>query len=205
MRPSQRNLSRDIIKKGAESTLYELAPQKSRLPMIEQFEYDSAHCYGVHRCCAIQMWRGHVEARHVPLMEQRWLRLIESKGGFATLVVVLPSAPTPSSARREEIKRVYSALDKHIRAVGTVIEDQGVKGTAGAMVMTTIMLMSKTPYPYKNGTAVEPIAAWLCQEVQDLDAGKLVEAVEQMRRQFADITAAEFGEPLIPRLRAATR
>ena len=172
--------------------------------MLEDFEYDLAHCYGVYGCCAIQMWRGEVAPHHVPLMQTRWLQLIERRGMLATLVVVLPMAPTPSSARRSEIKQVYEVLAKHIKAVGTVIEDQGIKGTAGAMAMTTIMLMSRTPYPYKNGTHVEPVAAWLCEQVAGLKTRSLIAAVDQMRRQFMDTAGRELGEP-ITRLRLGSR
>lgn len=173
--------------------------------MVEEFEYDSAHCYGVHQSCAIQMWRGEVMPRHVPLMEQRWRRLIQQRGAFANFVVVLPSAAPPSSARREEIKLVYASLASQIKAVGTVIEEKGIKGTAGAMVMTTIMLMSNTPYPYKNGTHVDAIASWLCGYVEGMQPRSLIAAVEQMRTQFSEISVNQFGEPLIARLRTGSR
>jgi hypothetical protein len=173
--------------------------------MLESFEYDQAHCYGVHAKCAIQMWRGEVSPHHVPVMERRWLRLIKEKGSFGILVVVLPSAPPPIAARREEIKRLYGDLAPHIKAVATVLEDQGLKGTAGSMVMTTIMLMSKIPYPYKNGAKLGPVASWLCHQLDGADPGALTGAVEQMRRRFADISMNEFGEPLVARLRTAAR
>jgi hypothetical protein len=171
----------------------------------ESFEYDSSHCYGVTGSCAIQMWRGEVLESHIPTMERRWRRLIERTGSFAILVVVLPSAPPPSPARREEIKRLYNGLAPHIRAVGTVLEDQGIKGTTGSMVMTTIMLMSKTPYPYKNGTSIAPIATWLCEQVRGLDRQRLVDKVETLRRQYESVCLTNFNEPLVPKLRSASR
>jgi hypothetical protein len=173
--------------------------------MLEEFDYDKAHCYGVHKCVAIQMWRGEVLPSHVPLMEGRWKHMIQQHGTFAILVVVLPSAPPPSPARREEIKNLYGGLANHIAAVGTVLDDQGIKGTAGAMVMTTIMLMSRTPYPYKNGTNVEPMAAWLCDQIGRVDPYDLVASVGTMRQQFADIITGQYGEPFINRLRTGSQ
>jgi hypothetical protein len=184
--------------------VYDLA-SRIRPQMLEDFDYDAAHCYGVHGCCAIQMWRGEVASHHVPLMEKRWLQLIEARGSLAMLVVILPLAPTPSGARRNEIKKVYERLANQIKAIGTVIEDQGIKGTAGAMAMTTIMLMSKTPYPFKNGTHVEPIAAWLCEHVEGTKPRSLVASVDQMRRQFADISTREGGAPPVTRLKTGSR
>jgi hypothetical protein len=168
---------------------------------IESFACDSSHCYAVTDCCAIQIWRGEVLAEHVPTMERRWRTLIQRNGHFAILVVVLPSAPPPSPVRREEIKTLYNALAPNIKAVGTVLEEQGIKGTTGAMVMTTIMLMSKTSYPYKNGTNVKPTAKWLCEHVPRLDADALIANVEAIRARYEKICLSEFDEPLVAKLR----
>jgi hypothetical protein len=167
----------------------------------ESFEFDSSHCYAVADCCAIQIWRGEVLAEHVPSMERRWRTLIKRNGHFAILVVVLPSAPPPSSVRREEIKTLYNALAPNIKAVGTVLEEQGIKGTTGAMVMTTIMLMSKISYPYKNGTSVKPTAMWLCEHLPQLRADALIADVEAMRGRYERICLNQFNEPLVAKLR----
>jgi hypothetical protein len=165
--------------------------------MLDVFEWDKAHAYGRHRNVAIQMWRGTVEARHVPIMEARWQSIASESSEFGILVVVLPSAPTPSSARREEIKRLYSAMASKIRAVGTVLEDQGIKGTAGSMAMTTIMLMSNVPYAYKNGTELNTVATWMCQQMPTLEQRSLIGAVEHLRRRYADVLMRELNEPII--------
>lgn len=167
----------------------------------ESFEYDASHCYAVAGCCAIQMWRGEVLMQHVPTMERRWRALIDRIGHFAILVVVLPSAPPPSPARREEIKRLYNALAPNIKAVGTVLEEQGIKGTTGAVVMTTIMLMSRVSYPYKNGTSVKPIARWVCEHVPELEEDALIAAVDAIRGRYEKICLEKYGEPLVARLR----
>jgi hypothetical protein len=180
-------------------------PSHASVQGLASFEYDTAHCYAIHGRCAIQMWRGEVVREHVPLMEGRWLRLIEQQGTLAILVVVLPSAPPPSPQRREEIKRLYNGLAAHIKAVATVLEDQGIKGTAGSMVMTTIMLMSKIPYPYKNGTHVDSICAWLGEQVNGIEPHALTAFVESMRERYSEVCTREFGEPLIARLRGSSR
>jgi hypothetical protein len=151
------------------------------------------------------MWRGEVLKKHVPIMERRWRTAIQRMGEFAILVVVLPCAPPPSVGRREEIKTLYASLAQNIKAVGTVLEDQGIKGTAGSMVMTTIMLMSKTPYPYKNGTSVRPIAAWLCDQVLGIESPALIDTVEAMRARYGLICTREYSQPLVHKLRTSSR
>src|SRR5688572_12584984 len=94
--PRQTRQTGSNVSTGLEQTT------ESRSRMLDVFEWDKAHAYGRHRNVAIQMWRGTVEARHVPIMEARWQSIASESSEFGILVVVLPSAPTPSSARREE-------------------------------------------------------------------------------------------------------
>ncbi len=155
--------------------------------MLEEFEYDREHCYSLIRNCAIQMWRGEVNSQHISQMEDRWKRVIRRSGKLGIFVIVLPSAPPPATARRDEIKRLYIELQKNISAVGTVLEDQGMRGTAGSMAMTTIMLMSRIPYPYKNGISIPEMAAWMAGQMQTVDERNLVSAVQEMRRRYFDV------------------
>jgi hypothetical protein len=64
--------------------------------------------------------------------------------------------------------------------------------------------MSKTPYPYRNGTRVSPVARWLCDQVNGVDPDNLTKAVDTMRTRFGEVCTTKFGEPLVARLRTTS-
>lgn len=152
---------------------------------LDTFSHDAAHAYAVYRSVAIYMWRGAVQGYHPAQAQERWAQLRVTQVRFGVLVVVLPSAPPPPQDLRLAVTQAYLPFAKNICGVGTVIEDQGVRGAAAAMVMTAMMLMSKPPYAYRNGTKVEPMAAWLSQLLPNGPSGSdIADAVEHVRTSY---------------------
>jgi hypothetical protein len=94
--------------------------------------------------------------------------------------------------------QAYHAFASNIGGVGTVLEDQGVRGAAAAMAMTAIMLMSKPPYAYRNDTNVDATAAWLAKKLpKGPDGPLLARAVQQLRARYAVVCESSYSETLI--------
>ena len=168
-------------------------------PEPEGFEFDESVSYSVYKSCAIQFWRGPVQLRHIKIMEDRWLRHTRDKEKIFLFSVVLAGAPTPSGALREQIKGVYLRLQDRIGGLVTVLEDQGIKGSTGSMLMTTIMMMTRVPYPYKNTTTVPQAANWIGAQDPQLKIEKVIEHVEMARTRYSEVCRAYLGEALMER------
>jgi hypothetical protein len=161
------------------------------------FEHDSEHAYAVYQSVAIYLWRGAMQDQHPAQARDRWAQLRDTKGTFGILVVILPSAPPPPLRLRNAVMQAYHSFARHIRGVGTVLEDQGVRGAAGAMAMTAIMLMSKPPYAYRNDTNVDATAAWLATMLPEGMSGETISrAVEQLRSRYTVACESYYNEPL---------
>jgi hypothetical protein len=161
------------------------------------FEHDAEHAYAVYGSLAIYMWRGAMQEHHPAQARDRWAQLRDTKGTFGVFVVILPSAPPPPLRMRNTVMQAYHSFARHIRGVGTVLEDQGVRGAAGAMAMTAIMLMSKPPYAYRNDTNVAATAAWLAKMLPEgMEAETITRAVEQLRSRYTVACESYYSEPL---------
>lgn len=161
-------------------------------------EYDREHCYTEVGKCAVLVWRGEVLKTQMPVMRARWESLAERKGSFAIVVVVLASAPPPSIERRQEIKVIYMDLEEQLQAVASIFEGQGLKGSTASLVMSTMLLLAKSPYPTKNTTSVKVATDWLEDVVSDVSASKLREGIETAMRIYREVCQREFKENLVP-------
>jgi hypothetical protein len=165
---------------------------------FDVFEHDADHAYAVFQSVAIHMWRGAMREHHPAQARDRWAQLRQSAGTFGVLVVILPSAPPPPTHLRNAVMQAYHAFAGSIGGVGTVLEDQGVRGAAAAMAMTAIMLMSKPPYAYRNDTSIDATAAWLARMLpKGPDGPSLSRAVQQLRARYAVVCESAYREPLI--------
>lgn len=161
-------------------------------------EYDREHCYTEYESCAIQIWRGEILKAHMAVMRARWEALIDRKGSFAMIVVVLASAPPPSTDRRHEIKEIYIDLADHLKAIASVFLGQGLKGSTASLVMSTMLLLAKSTYPTKNTTTIDSACKWLDQTVPGLASDKLKLAVDSALKTYGEICEREFKEGLVP-------
>jgi hypothetical protein len=178
--------------------MHRVQPDSGASSTFDVFEYDADHAYSVHDRVAIYMWRGTMQPHHPDQARERWRRLKNTKGHFGVLVVILPSAPPPPLQLRTAVTQAYLPFAQSIRGVGTVLEDQGIRGAAGAMAMTAIMMMSKPPYAYHNGTSVEATARWLARQLQggDPSAQAISLAAQHMRARYSAECENEYKEPL---------
>ena len=161
------------------------------------FEHDAEHAYAVYKSVAIYMWRGAMQDHHPAQARDRWAQLRDTVGTFGVLVVILPSAPPPPQRLRNAVTQAYHTFARSIRGVGTVLEEQGVRGAAAAMAMTAIMLMSKPPYAYRNDTNVEATATWLATMLpEEIDGATITRAVQQLRSRYTAACESYYSEPL---------
>ena len=165
---------------------------------LVRFDYDRSCGYGVWGSYALHVWRGAVEEHHMPLMEQRWSALAKDVGTIGLALLILPSAPLPSNTRRQQITASYERLEKRIKAVGAVVEGRGLNGTAGALFMTRMLLMSNPTYAYKNGTRVPDIARWLVGKVGHGSPQGLEAAIDRLRNRYARAVMRDYRERLSP-------
>lgn len=164
---------------------------------FDVFEHDAEHAYAVYQSVAIYLWRGAMMDHHPAQARDRWAQLRDTVGTFGVLVIVLPSAPPPPLRLRSSVMQAYHSFARNIRGVGTVLEDQGVRGAASAMAMTAIMLMSKPPYAYRNDTDVNATAAWLATMLPEgMSADTISRAVQQLRSRYTVACESYYREPL---------
>ena len=165
---------------------------------FDVFEHDADHAYAAFQSVAIHMWRGTMREHHPAQARDRWAQLRTTAGTFGVLVVILPSAPPPPGHLRNSVMQAYHTFAGSIGGVGTVLEDQGVRGAAAEMVMTAIMLMSKPPYAYRNDTNLDATAEWLARRLpKGPDGPLLARAVQQLRARYAVVCESSYRETLI--------
>lgn len=123
---------------------------------------DSVMRLAVHRNLLVVVWFGPPTIEHVSTMERAARELlVEHPGKTGLLNVAIGDIPSLDGAMRAEVARI--ARDRTLVGVGIahLILTPGPLGSALRVFMSTVILVSKPPFPMRMLPSLDVAAAWL--------------------------------------------
>ncbi|WP_437624860.1 hypothetical protein [Sorangium sp. So ce1151] len=137
----------------------------------------------------IAVWRGSgVDESHMFYREMK-AGIARFGSGVGHLAVIEPGTPLPPPEARKVIARVFNEHPGAVSAVSVASEGQGFFASAVRSVATGLMMLTRTPVPFRLSGSVVDSAAFLSKHIVSPDGaphdGRLyVHAVLEMRRKL---------------------
>ena len=142
----------------------------------------------------IAVWRGSgIDESHMFYREMK-AGIARFGSGIGHLAVIEPGTPLPPPEARKIIARVFNEHPGAVSAVSVACEGQGFFASAVRSVATGLMMLTRTPVPFRLSGSVVDSATFLSKHLGPLDGAPhdgraYVHAALEMRRKLHEQVA----------------
>ncbi|AGP34683.1 hypothetical protein [Sorangium cellulosum] len=136
----------------------------------------------------VAVWRGNGVAEAHTFYREMKAGIARFGWGIGHLAVIEPGTPLPPPDIRKIIVRVFDEYPGAVGGVSVACEGQGFFGSAVRSVATGLMMLAKTPVPFRLSGSVVDSAAFLSTHVAagaaPLEPAAVVGAVQELRHRM---------------------
>jgi hypothetical protein len=123
---------------------------------------DASHGLAIQGSALVAVWLGEPDPRHlaeaVAKMEELHLQF---RGRVVMFNVITSSAGMPDNRTREALRQHFEQMRGKLAAVALTIEHRGILHTLSRTIITTLVTMTRQPFPLKIFGARDEAAEWL--------------------------------------------
>jgi len=120
------------------------------------------YCLGSFNNIAFSVWHGQLTLAHIPLIKKVWAEVqAANPEGFGVITVVAPEAPMVAADARRPVSALYESFGSALKGASVVVQAPGIKGTAARMVISTLQLVARPPYPMEAHDSLRSAARWM--------------------------------------------
>lgn len=134
--------------------------------------------FGSWKNIAVSIWHGQLTLAHIPMLRNEWTAVQRaSRDGFGVITIVTPEAPMVAPDARKPLSELYESFGQTLKGASVVVQASGMKGTAARMIISTLQLVARPPYPMDAHDSIKHGAEWLQSKVGQVDAAKALETL----------------------------
>ncbi|WP_437336801.1 hypothetical protein [Sorangium sp. So ce394] len=136
----------------------------------------------------IAVWRGNGATEAHTFYREMKAGIARFGWGIGHLAVIEPGTPLPPPDIRKIIVQVFDEVPGAVGGVSVACEGQGFFGSAVRSVATGLMMLAKTPVPFRLSGSVVDSAEFLSTRVAagatPLEPAAVVSAVQELRHRM---------------------
>src|SRR5690606_29454214 len=114
----------------------------------------------------------------------RWSKMREQHGRFGILSVILAGAPPPASSIRRHSIAALQDVSRDLLGAANVIEGDGLMTSSARLVITTLTMLLKPPYPIKIFPAMGPAVEWFGALDSGISPAQFNSYLQEMRQKL---------------------
>jgi hypothetical protein len=107
--------------------------------------------------------------------------------GIGGVIVVPASGHPPTEANRLAMKRAYSKVSKHLKAMSWMVEGQGFRAATIRAGLAGLRLVLQLPFPTKVTASLEEAVPWLCTSIHTGAASGAAEGIIELQTQLENV------------------
>jgi hypothetical protein len=166
---------------------------------LRQLHVDKDQATATYGPIGVVIWHGEVTLSAVTRVKEMGLSaLADATHGAVLMGVVEPDSMIPSSEARNASAQVNDVLfARGVRGFAGVFPDQGFAGAWKRGVVTGITMLSRNKSPFRVFQHPREACQWFQELMPEalLDWADAAHAIEQLRREYAELYRAPRGRP----------
>jgi hypothetical protein len=140
---------------------------------------------------------GNLGASEIEVIAQRVLELgLRHGNGVGGITIIPARSRPPSESQREAIKRAYTLVSRHLKAMCWTVDGHGFRAATLRAGLAGLRLFLNPPFPTRIANSIEDGVAWLSGQLHVGTANDVHAGLQEIRRQL--ITIDETRQSLGP-------
>jgi hypothetical protein len=152
---------------------------------------DEAYATTVVHNTLLAVWSGAPTAARVDVLGEQLREIADRNQSRVFLYnVITHSATVPDAAAREALKKHFVAMRGSLVACAIVLEKTGIEGTLSRTVLSTLVTITRQPFPLRLFAVRRDAASWLVTQGCVTTGGMLTSLAESLELRMREHRAA---------------